>query len=231
MLIVIGFEAGRCRDSLNTVSSPRLSLTCSVLSLHPVVLAFVRVSAPRLRKRLSTHPTLVRFLTRVGQFVFLETGHLRKALGAALKLAGVRSLTRVRADVVLEVPGSREGLAAVGVGADKGTFPRVHAAVDVEMLGSVEPLATARELALAGTVGDVDLLDVRTEVCGEGERALTAWVVALVRLVLVFSFNPLLLQQLVLGGSRRKRPRISSALGLGLRVDAIHGNASIHVGG
>ena len=53
--------------------------------------------------------------------------------------------------------------------------------MDVEMLRSVEPLATAGKFTLARSIRDVDLLDVRSQVCRERERTTTPWVVTLVR--------------------------------------------------
>lgn len=88
-------------------------------------------------------------------------------------------------DVVLQVPSRGERLGALGVGAHEGAFPRVDPPVDVQVLGGVETLATARELALARPVGDVDLLDVRAKVGREGKGALTPGVVTLVWLFLL----------------------------------------------
>ena len=65
--------------------------------------------------------------------------------------------------------------------------------MDVEVLRSVESFPAARKLALARAVRDVDLLDVRTEVCGERERTFASRVVTPVRFVL-FPFNPLVLE-------------------------------------
>ena len=149
------------------------------------MLAFVRVAAARLREGLAADPALVGLLTGVRQLVLLEAGHLGKPLAATLELAGVWALARVRPDVVLEVPGSGEGLGALCVRTDKGPLARVDAPVNVEVLRSVEPLPAAWELTLARPVRNVDLLDVRAEVGGERERASTAGVVALVRLVLL----------------------------------------------
>ena len=72
-------------------------------------------------------------------------------------------------NVVFEVPGCREGFAAVGVGTNKWTLTGVDPAVNVEVLRGVESFPAAGELAFARSVRDVNLLDVRAEVCREGE--------------------------------------------------------------
>lgn len=119
------------------------------------------------------------------QFVLLEAGHLCKSLAAPLELAGIGPLPRVSPDVVLEVPRRGKGFRAICVGADKGPLPSVDPAVDVEVLRGVETLAAARELALAGPVRDVDLLDVRAQVSREGEGATAPRVVTLVWFILL----------------------------------------------
>ena len=131
----------------------------------------------------------------------------------------------MRAYVVLEVPGRGEGLAAFGVRADEGTFARVDPPVDVEVLRSVKSLPAARELALAGPIRDVDLLDVRSEVSGEGEGAFAAWMVALVWLFL-FPFNPLLPREEVVFGVRWCQGTRFPCLHLGLRVNPVNRGAS-----
>ena len=226
MLVLIGLVVegpGHWRDSLYSVPSPHLPIADHLVPLHPIVLAFVRVPTPRLRERLPAHPALVRLLARVRQFVLLQTRHLRESLCAPLELAGVRTLARVRAYVVLEVPGRGEGLAAFGVRADEGTFARVDPPVDVEVLRSVKSLPAARELTLAGPIRYVDLLDVRSEVSGEGERAFAARMVALVRL---FPFNPLSPREEVVFGIWWCQGTRFHCLHLGLRVNPVNRGAS-----
>ena len=157
---MIGLEARGSWNSLYAVSPTHLPVAKHLLAFRPVVFPFVGVPTAGLRERLPAHPTFVRLLARVREFVFLETRHLREAFRAAFEFAGVRSLARVGPDVVFEVSRRREGLAALGVRTDKRTFSRVDSPVDVEVLRRVESLAAARELALTRPVRDVDLLDV-----------------------------------------------------------------------
>lgn len=144
------------------------------------MLPLVSVPATSLREGLPAHPALVGFLPCVGQLMLLETGHLRKPLGTALKLAGIWPLARVCPNVVLQVSCCREGLHTFGVGADERSLPCVDSSMDIEVLWGVESLSTAGKLALTRPVGDVDLLDVRSEVGREGERPATAGVVTLI---------------------------------------------------
>ena len=139
---------------------PRALPLGALLPLCSAVLALVSVSAARLRESLPAHTTLVWFLSRVRQFVFLQTGHLGKPLGAALKLASIRSLSRVCSYVVLEIPCGSEGFPTALILADERPLASVHPPMHVEVLRSVEALAAAWKLALARSIGYVDLLDV-----------------------------------------------------------------------
>ena len=88
-------------------------------------------------------------------------------------------------DVVLQVTGCGEGLGAIRIGADKGSLSCVHPTVDVEMLGGVKPLPASWKFAFTWPVRDMYLLNVRTEMGRKGKCPPTAWVVTLVRLVLL----------------------------------------------
>ena len=169
-------------DTLDSVPPRVLAL---IVLLCAAVLSFVSIPASSLREGLAAHTALVGLFPSVSEFVFLEARHLREAFGASFKLAGIGSLSRVCSYVVLEIASSGESLDAVRVGTHERPLPGVHTSVDIEVLGSVESLTTARELALAGPVGDVDLLDVGSEVGGEREGPSTARMVTLVWPVLV----------------------------------------------
>lgn len=69
--------------------------------------------------------------------------------------------------MVLEVARGSKRLGAFCVRTDEWAFPSVHPSVDIQVLWGIEALPTAGELALARSVGDVDLLDVGAQVCRE----------------------------------------------------------------
>ena len=101
MLILIRFKTWSSWYSLYAVPSSHFSLADCIFTICSVVLAFMRVSTSSLRKGLPTHPTLIRLLPRVGQFMLLETRHLGKPLCTPLEFAGIRPLSCVRSYVVL----------------------------------------------------------------------------------------------------------------------------------
>ena len=88
-LIVIGVGAGGSCNSLYAVSAPHLSLVDHLFAFASVVLPLVSVPTASLRECLPAHPTRIRLLARVCEFVFLEAGHLCEAFRAAFELAGV----------------------------------------------------------------------------------------------------------------------------------------------
>ena len=180
------------------------------------MLAFVSVPTTSLREGLTTDPTFVRLFARVREFVLLQAGHLCKTLQTAVVLASVRPLPSVSSDVVLQVSSSGERLPTVGVRADKRSLSRVNPSVDVEVLRGVEALATSGKLALARPVGDVDLLDVRTQVCWKREGSLTPRMIALVRLVL------LLLQLHAHAAAPRRHVCLLLSLHVQLRLTHVH---------
>ena len=154
------------------------------------MLPLVCVPAARLREGLPADPALVGLLPGMRQLVFLQTGHLGEALRAAVELADIGALPGVSSYVVLEVSGGGESLSAVCVRAHERSLPRVDPSVDVQVLGRVEAFIAPGELALTGSVRDVDLLDVRSEVGGEGEGPSAAGMVALVgSLSLLFRYS------------------------------------------
>jgi len=141
----------------------------------------VSVPATSLGECLPTNPTFIWLLTRVCQFVFLETGHLCKPFCATFKFAGVRALSCVSSYVVFQVSSCCEGFTAIHIWADKWSFSCVYSPVDIKVLWCVKSLSTARKVTLAGPVRDVYLLDVRPQMGREGERSSTARAVTLVR--------------------------------------------------
>ena len=184
-LILIGFVTGSCRNSLNAIPTTHFSPTAQLIALCSAMFSFMCVSTAGLRERLPADATLVGLLPRVGQLVFLEARHLRKTFRAAFKLARVRPFARVSPYVIFQISGSCEGLTAVRVRTHKGPFPSMDPPMNVEVLWSVKPFSTAGKLALARSIRNMDLLDVRSQVCREGERPLASRMVTLVWLVLL----------------------------------------------